>query len=86
LTVDGKTFRQPLRVRMDPRITTSAAGLAQQFNLSMDVYRALAAHPREAEDQLRPLYVMLQETDAAPTSQLAAAVRAKLAELARKPK
>jgi photosystem II stability/assembly factor-like uncharacterized protein len=84
LTVDGKTFTQPLRVKMDPRVVTSSAGLAEQFKLSMDVYDAMAAHQVEAEEQLRPLYVMLQETDAAPSTQLVAAVRAKLAELAKK--
>ena len=84
LTVDGKTLTQPLRVKMDPRVATSPAGLAQQFKLSIAVYEAMAAHPQEAEDRLRPLYVMLQETDAAPSTQLVAAVRAMLAELAKK--
>jgi hypothetical protein len=63
---------------------TSPAGLAQQFKLSMDVYGAMAVHQAEAEDQLRPLYVMLQETDAAPSTQLVAAVRAALAALAKR--
>jgi hypothetical protein len=86
LTVDGKTLTQPLRVKMDPRIVTSSTGLVLQFKLSMDLYEAMAAHPAEAEDQLRPLYAMLQETDAAPSTQLVAAVKAKLTELAKKPK
>jgi hypothetical protein len=41
LNVNGKTYTQPLTVRMDPRVTTPAAGLQQQFTLSMNVTRAL---------------------------------------------
>jgi photosystem II stability/assembly factor-like uncharacterized protein len=43
LTVDGKTTTQPLTVKMDPRVTTSLAGLQQQFDLSKQVYDALIA-------------------------------------------
>ena len=39
LTVDGTTYTQKLTVRMDPRVKTSAAGLNQQFQLSMQAYR-----------------------------------------------
>ncbi|MEO6039817.1 MAG: family 16 glycoside hydrolase, partial [Saprospiraceae bacterium] len=35
LTVDEKSYEQPLVVRMDPRVTTSAADLAQQHELSL---------------------------------------------------
>ena len=35
LTVDGKSFSQKLKVRMDPRVTTPPTGLLQQFKLSM---------------------------------------------------
>ena len=38
LTVDGKSFTQKLNVRMDPRVTTSVAGLRQQFDLSIQAY------------------------------------------------
>jgi photosystem II stability/assembly factor-like uncharacterized protein len=34
LTADGKSFTQPLTVKMDPRIKTSAAELTKQFHLS----------------------------------------------------
>jgi hypothetical protein len=37
LTVDGKRYEQPLTVRMDPRVKTQAAGLTEQFTLSMQV-------------------------------------------------
>jgi photosystem II stability/assembly factor-like uncharacterized protein len=38
LTVDGKSYSQPLTVRMDPRIKTPAAGLEKQFALSKAMY------------------------------------------------
>jgi len=41
LTVDGKSFTQKLNVRIDPRITTSAAGLKQQFDLSLQAYEGI---------------------------------------------
>jgi photosystem II stability/assembly factor-like uncharacterized protein len=39
LTVDGKTFSQPLTVTMDPRVKASAAGLQEQFDLSWKLYQ-----------------------------------------------
>ncbi|HEV2482902.1 MAG TPA: hypothetical protein VGS79_24720 [Puia sp.] len=48
LTADGKTSTQPLVIRMDPRVKTSAAALQQQFTLSLEAYegrkRAMAAY------------------------------------------
>ena len=81
LTVDGREFTQKLAVKMDPRVTTTAAGLEQQFRLSMQLYEAMASHPTQAEDQLKPVYTLLQETDAAPSAAVVAAVRARLAAL-----
>ena len=37
LTVAGKTFRQPLEVAIDPRVSTPAEGLARQFALEKKV-------------------------------------------------
>ncbi|MDE3179098.1 MAG: glycoside hydrolase [Acidobacteriota bacterium] len=37
LTVDGESFRQPLAVMMDPRVTASHAALERQFSLAMDL-------------------------------------------------
>src|SRR5262249_4408605 len=34
LTVGGKSYEQPLTVKMDPRVRTPAEGLARQFELS----------------------------------------------------
>jgi len=39
LTVNGKSFTQPLTVQMDPRVKTSAADLQEQFDLSWQLYQ-----------------------------------------------
>ena len=39
LTVDGKTFSQPMTVAMDPRVKTLAAELQEQFDLSWQLYQ-----------------------------------------------
>jgi photosystem II stability/assembly factor-like uncharacterized protein len=41
LTVDGRVYRAPLRVRMDPRVSTTAAGLALQLTLALRVVGAV---------------------------------------------
>ncbi len=41
LVVDGKTYTQPLTVRMDPRVSTPPAGLTLQFTLAQRVVAAL---------------------------------------------
>ncbi|HEY0384602.1 MAG TPA: hypothetical protein VGC64_01260, partial [Pyrinomonadaceae bacterium] len=41
LTVAGRSFEQPLVLKMDPRVTTPAAGLQQQFALSMQAYEGM---------------------------------------------
>ncbi len=38
LTAGGRSVTQPLTVRMDPRVTTSTAGLQRQFELSRALY------------------------------------------------
>src|SRR5207245_3937343 len=43
LTAGGETFTKPLTVAMDPRIRTLAAGLQQQFAVSMHLADALRA-------------------------------------------
>jgi photosystem II stability/assembly factor-like uncharacterized protein len=40
LTVDGKSYAQPLTVKMDPRVRTPPADLAKQFEMSMRVAEA----------------------------------------------
>jgi photosystem II stability/assembly factor-like uncharacterized protein len=41
LIVDGRTYSQPLTVSMDPRVSTSSAGLTVQFTYSMRVYEGV---------------------------------------------
>ncbi len=41
LTADGTTSTQPLVVKMDPRVKTTAAGLGQQLALSLQMYNDL---------------------------------------------
>jgi len=38
LTVDGRSYTQPLTVKMDPRVKTPPLGLRQQFTLSKQLY------------------------------------------------
>ncbi|HET9181372.1 MAG TPA: hypothetical protein VFP59_04495 [Candidatus Angelobacter sp.] len=42
LTVDGKTYTQPLKLIMDPRVQASPADLQKQFALEMRISNALA--------------------------------------------
>jgi len=83
LTVDGQTSAQPLTVKMDPRITTPAAGLAQQFSLATrlatmlnDSYAAWQQASGDAKRDLARLnadlvtaYDVVEGADAAPTTQ-----------------
>jgi hypothetical protein len=54
LTVDGKSFTQPLTVKMDPRVQTPAADLQKQFLISMQCYGGLQ-QIRAARMQIRQL-------------------------------
>lgn len=51
LTVDGKSYTQALTLNMDPRVTTPALGLAQQFTLSKQLYDGIL----DAENTLASL-------------------------------
>ena len=59
LTVNGKTYTQPLAVRMDPRVKTPPATLARQFTLSKGVYDDIA-RTRSALDSARALRASLR--------------------------
>jgi len=52
LTADGKSVTQPLVVKMDPRVKTSADGLQQQFTLSKQIYDDIVS-ATTALEQLR---------------------------------
>ena len=38
LTINGKSYTQPLTVKLDPRVKTAPAGLQQQFEVSKQLY------------------------------------------------
>jgi len=77
LTVDGKTFEQPLALRLDPRIKTPAAGLAKLTEMSLALYDGIL-ESQQALKELRTLRAqnkkMRDEAEAAgkPAEALAA--------------
>jgi hypothetical protein len=58
LTVDGKTYTQPLTLRLDPRVKTLQADLAMLASLSREMYEG-ARNSRTAYDQARALVAKL---------------------------
>jgi photosystem II stability/assembly factor-like uncharacterized protein len=42
LTVNGKSYTQPLTVKMDPRVKTPPSGIEEQFRLSKKLYDGIA--------------------------------------------
>ena len=64
LTVNGRHYTQPLTLKLDPRVKTPAAGLAQLASLSRDMYtRAASVHA--AYDQARALAAALDSAQGA---------------------
>jgi photosystem II stability/assembly factor-like uncharacterized protein len=60
LTVGGKTFEQPLTVKMDPRVKTTAQALAVQFEFSMQCYEGMR-QAQETLTQVRKLRAQIKE-------------------------
>ncbi len=58
LTVNGKSYTQPLAVKMDPRVKTPLTGLTQQFTLSKQCYDDVVASSK-AIDQTRAVRAQL---------------------------
>jgi hypothetical protein len=58
LTVGGRSFAQPLTLRLDPRVRTSAAGLRQLAELTREMYDA-AAVARAVYGEARALAAVL---------------------------
>jgi hypothetical protein len=75
LTAHGKRYEQPLTLRLDPRVTTPAAGLAQLSSLSTEMYDNAAA-ARAAYARARALRERLDSGRGANASALAAKVDA----------
>jgi photosystem II stability/assembly factor-like uncharacterized protein len=77
LTVDGKQYTQPLTLRLDPRVKTSASGLAQLASVTRETYdAAVAAHV--AYEEARALSARL----ASANTNDASALRAQLDSIA----
>ena len=83
LTVNGKTYTQPLVVKMDPRITTSSADLRKQFEMESGSVEGMN-QSYEALAQVRSLRAQLKERAAkvgkGPIADAMAALDKKLAE------
>lgn len=80
LTANGKTYEQPLTLRLDPRVKTPAAGLAKLASLTKEMYRgAVAAHAAYLE--ARALSEKLEKSGGAN----AAALRARIDSMAPEP-
>jgi len=73
LSVNGKTYAQPLTVKMDPRVKTPPAGLTQQFAFSKSMYdgivEAYAAltELRAIRGQVKPLLERAGQTGLSQT-------------------
>jgi hypothetical protein len=77
LTVGGKSYTQPITLKLDPRIKTPAAGLAQLTALTTEMYDG-ARNTRAAYAKARELVSQLEKTTGAE----AAAFKAKVEEIA----
>ncbi len=60
LTAGGKSYEQPLTVKMDPRVKTPAEGLARQFELSRQCYEGMR-QVREALGGVQKLRAQVRE-------------------------
>jgi hypothetical protein len=64
LTVNGKQYTQPLTLKLDPRVKTPAAGLAQLASLTREMY-AGAENAHVAYDRARALVAELDKLQGA---------------------
>ncbi|HZD93759.1 MAG TPA: glycoside hydrolase, partial [Candidatus Sulfotelmatobacter sp.] len=75
LTAGGKSYSQPLTIKMDPRVKTQPAGLQQQFKLSNDLYtQMLTLAP--AVEQATELRKQLKELQPRASGETLAAINA----------
>jgi hypothetical protein len=82
LTVNGKSYTQTIKVKMDPRVTTSIADLQAQHDYSMICYNnsVKAASYKDASfdpiiGEYKRLMHVLQGADMTPTEQVINAVK-----------
>jgi photosystem II stability/assembly factor-like uncharacterized protein len=75
LTANGKTYSQPLVIKMDQRVKTSLAALQQQFKLSNELYtQLLTLSP--ATEQVVEVRKQLKDLQARATGEVLAAIKA----------
>ncbi len=79
LTVGGKTFTQPLTIKMDPRVKTSAADLKAQFDLEIKIVEAM----QRDFDALKQVQKLRKALKGIPSS-AAANLQSQIAELDKK--
>lgn len=58
LTAAGKSYTQPLTIKMDPRVKTSAEGLAKMYDISFGSYESID-RIRAAQSEIRALKTQL---------------------------
>jgi photosystem II stability/assembly factor-like uncharacterized protein len=75
LTANGKSYSQPLTVKMDPRVKTPAAGLEQQAKLSQQLYNQLLTLA-PATEQAGEVRKQLRELQKSAQGDVLAAVNA----------
>ena len=75
LTVEGKKYTQPLTLKLDPRVKTSAVGLAQLASLSREMYEGAVATHRAFADA-RALVAQLDKLSGADVDALKAKIEA----------
>jgi hypothetical protein len=85
LTAGGKSFTQPLTLKMDPRVKASAADLAKQFELSKALYenrKALLPVGKSFESLASALAKAKEQAGDKPVKEPIEALRKKLEEFA----
>ena len=75
LMANGKTYSQPLIIKMDPRVKTPPAGLQQQFKLSNDLYTQLLTLSPAAE-QIVDVRKQLKDLQPRATGEALTAIKA----------
>jgi photosystem II stability/assembly factor-like uncharacterized protein len=75
LTVDGKSYTQPITLRLDPRVTASPAGLATLASLTGEMYKGARA-ARTTYTQARALVTQLDGLSGDDVAKFKAAVEA----------
>jgi hypothetical protein len=73
LTVGGKSYTQPIRLKMDPRVKTSAMGLAELTSLTTEMYDG-ARNTHAAYERARALVAALDNAQGADAAAFKAEV------------